>query len=67
MKKKTVFISNASVNKISKTAPIFDLSRLGLDWLSNKILTNSTGKIFYKSLTDTREGYVSSFTGVPLP
>lgn len=54
MKKKTVFISNASVNKISKTAPIFDLSILGLDWLSNKILTNSTGKIFYKSLTDTR-------------
>lgn len=49
------------------SAAIFGLGGLGLNCLSNGILRDPTGKTFYKSLTDTGEGYVSSFTGVPLP
>jgi hypothetical protein len=49
------------------SALIFGLGGLGLNCLSNGILRDPTGKTFYKSLTDTGEGYVSSFTGVPLP
>lgn len=48
-------------------AAIFGLSGLGLNCLSNGVLRDPSDKNFYKSITDTSEGYVSSFTGVPLP
>ena len=38
-----------------------------LNCLSNDIIRKPTLKTFYKAMTDTSEGYVSSFTGVPLP
>ena len=56
-----------SCKTILCSAAIFGLGGLGLNCLSNGILRDPTGKTFYKSLTDTGEGYVSSFTGVPLP
>lgn len=38
-----------------------------LNCLSNDIIRKPTLKTFYKAMTDTSEGYVSSFTGVPIP
>ena len=38
-----------------------------LNCLSNYTIRKTTLNIFYNSMTDTSEGYVSSFTGVPLP
>ena len=46
---------------------IITASGIGLNCLSNDILRKPTLKTFYKAMTDTNEGYVSSFTGVPLP
>ena len=38
-----------------------------LNCLSNDIIRKPTLKTFYKAMTDTSEGYVSSFTEVSLP
>ena len=64
--KKRLFLFYASVNKISETAAIYWTGRLMLNCLSNDIIRKPTLKTFYKAMTDTSEGYVSSFTGVPL-
>lgn len=65
--KKRLFLFHASVNKISETAAIYWTGRLMLNCLSNDIIRKPTLKTFYKAMTDTSEGYVSSFTGFPLP
>lgn len=65
--KKRLFLFHASVNKISETAAIYWTDRLMLNCLSNDTIRKHTLKTFYKAMTDTSEGYVSSFTGVPLP
>lgn len=49
------------------SAAIFGFGGFGFNCLSNGMLREPTGKTFYKSFRDTGEGYVSSFTGVPLP
>lgn len=65
--KKRLFLFYASVNKISETAAIYWMGRLMLNCLSNDIIRKPTLKTFYKAMTDTSEGCVSSFTGVPIP
>lgn len=65
--KKRLFLFYASVNKISETAAIYWTDRLILNCLSNDYNKKTYLKTFYKAMTDTSEGYVSSFTGVPIP
>lgn len=65
--KKRLFLFYASVNKISEIAAIYWTGRLMINCLSNDIIRKPTLKTFYKTMTDTSEGYVSSFTGVPIP
>lgn len=65
--KKRLFLFYASVNKISETAAIYCTGRLMINCLSNDIIRKPTLKKFYKAMTDTSEGYVSSFTGVLYP
>lgn len=65
--KKRLFLFHASVNKISETAATYWTGRLMLNCLSNDTIIKPTLKTFYKAMTDTSEGCVSNFTGVPLP
>jgi len=65
--KKRLFLFHTSVNKISETAAIYWTGRLMLNCLSNDYNKKTYLKTLYKAMTDTSEGYVSSFTGVPLP
>lgn len=53
--------------KLAKLQQLYWTGRLMLNCLSNDIIRKPTLKTFYKAMTDTSEGYVSSFTGVPLP
>lgn len=53
--------------QLIKLAKLQQYIGLMLNCLSNDIIRKPTLKTFYKAMTDTSEGYVSSFTGVPLP